>query len=369
MSGVRIRNLRKSFGAVEVLGGVDVDVREGEFCILLGPSGCGKTTLLRIVAGLEGHDGGEVWIGDREVSLLTPAERDVAMVFQSYALYPHMTVYENLAFPLKARRAPKAEIREKVEEAARLLELQDLLGRRPRELSGGQRQRVAIGRAIVRTPAVFLFDEPLSNLDAKLRSAMRVELAKLHRRLGATMVYVTHDQVEAMTLGQRIVLLHEGTVQQVGAPRDLYERPANLFVATFVGTPAMNVLGGALRSGAGGLVFEAPGVRLSLGWRDDLAAHAGEAVHLGVRPEALVPVAGGGEGEVEGRLELVESLGAECLLHVAVGEVRVVARAGPDWTGERDAPVALSVRGPGVHVFHDGRRIGGGGAPAAPPTP
>ncbi|MEW6490825.1 MAG: ATP-binding cassette domain-containing protein, partial [Thermodesulfobacteriota bacterium] len=295
MSGVRVRNLRKSFAAVGVLDGVTFDVREGEFCILLGPSGCGKTTLLRILAGLEGHDGGEVWIGDREVSQLTPAERDVAMVFQSYALYPHMTVYENLAFPLKARRTSKAEIRKKIEEAARLLELQDLLGRRPRELSGGQRQRVAIGRAIVRTPAVFLFDEPLSNLDAKLRSAMRVELAKLHRRLGATMVYVTHDQVEAMTLGQTVVLLHEGTVQQVGTPRDLYERPTNLFVASFVGTPAMNVLEGALRSGAGGLVFEAPGVRLSLGERKDLDAHLEQSVHLGIRPEALAPVSGEGE--------------------------------------------------------------------------
>jgi len=355
-----VRCLTKSFGPVRVLRDVSFTVEDGEFCILLGPSGCGKTTLQRIVAGLEDPDGGQVWIGDREVGRLDPRERDVAMVFQSYALYPHMTVFENLAFPLKARRTPREEIAGRVGDAARLLGLEALLGRKPRELSGGQRQRVAIGRAIVRNPAVFLFDEPLSNLDAKLRSAMRVELAGLHRTLGATILYVTHDQVEAMTLGQKVVLLHEGRIQQMGAPRELYDRPVNRFVAGFVGTPAMNFFDGRLQGNEQEAQFLGDGLRIALGRREDLREHRGADVTLGIRPEALSP----GNGEIEGRLELAETLGAETLLHLRLpGGARVVAKAPSEWSGPAETPVRLAVRRQGLHLFRDGARIGGGSSP------
>jgi len=352
---VQVRALRKSFGPVRVLEGVTFRVEAGEFCILLGPSGCGKTTLLRVLAGLDTQDAGEVWIGDREVSGLTPRDRDVAMVFQSYALYPHMTVRENLAFPLKARRTPPEEARSRVAGAAELLGLAELLDRRPRELSGGQRQRVAIGRAIVRDPEVFLFDEPLSNLDAKLRGTMRVELAKLHRRLGATMVYVTHDQVEAMTLGDKIVLLHEGAIQQVGSPRDLYDRPANRFVATFIGSPPMNLLDGALAETLDGTVFRGQGVEVSLGRRDDLARHLGAPVALGIRPECLTP----GPGELETTLELAEPIGPETVLHVRAGQATLIAKGPPDWHGEPGTRVRLAVRPGGAHLFRDDVRLEG----------
>ncbi len=363
MAHLHVRSLTKSFGPVRVLEDVSFTVEEGEFCILLGPSGCGKTTVQRIVAGLEDADGGQVWIGDREVSQLDPRERDVAMVFQSYALYPHMTVFENLAFPLRARKTPKEEIPGRVGDAARLLGLEALLGRKPRELSGGQRQRVAIGRAIVRNPAVFLFDEPLSNLDAKLRSAMRVELAGLHRSLGATILYVTHDQVEAMTLGQKVVLLHEGRIQQTGTPRELYDRPANRFVAGFVGTPAMNFLEGRLRAEGQELAFVGEGLRIALGRREDLSPHRETAVTLGIRPEALSP----GSGEIEGRLELAETLGAETLLHLRLsGGAAVVAKGPSDWSGPVGGPVRLEIRPHGTHLFRDGERIGGGAGAGRP---
>src|SRR6187549_3432828 len=264
MASVAIRGITKAFGATQVIHGVDVTIGDGEFVVLVGPSGCGKSTLLRMVAGLENITSGEIRIGDRVVNNLPPKERDVAMVFQNYALYPHMTVAANMGFSLQLRGAPKAEIEQRVARAAAILGLQPYLERYPRQLSGGQRQRVAMGRAIVRDPQVFLFDEPLSNLDAKLRVQMRTEIKELHQRLKTTTVYVTHDQIEAMTLADRIVVMHDGVVEQIGAPLELYDRPHNLFVAGFIGSPAMNFLNGTIRAN-GALAFEgAHGVRLPL---------------------------------------------------------------------------------------------------------
>jgi multiple sugar transport system ATP-binding protein len=278
MAKLTVRNLEKSFGATSVINDISFDVSEGEFCILLGPSGCGKTTVLRLIAGLENQDKGEIFIDDREVSNLTPKERDVAMVFQSYALYPHLNVYENMAFSLRMQRKTKGEIDRKVRDSAKLLDLEALLQRKPRELSGGQRQRVAIGRAIVRNPKLFLFDEPLSNLDAKLRGSMRIELAKLHQQLGATMVYVTHDQVEAMTLGQKIILFNNGVIQQTGTPQEIYERPSNLFVATFVGSPGINLLKGTIRLEDKQLIFKSGECTIDAGFKNELKAFAGREV-------------------------------------------------------------------------------------------
>src|SRR6266481_731513 len=257
MASVGIRDVKKAFGATQVIHGVDITIGDGEFVVLVGPSGCGKSTLLRMIAGLENITGGEIRIGDRVVNNVPPKERDIAMVFQNYALYPHMTVAANMGFSLRLRGAPKAEIEQRVGGAADILGLGPLLGRYPRQLSGGQRQRVAMGRAIVRDPQVFLFDEPLSNLDAKLRVAMRIEIKELHQRLKTTTVYVTHDQIEAMTLADRIVVMHDGVVEQIGAPLELYDRPDNQFVAGFIGSPAMNFLQGAIRTN-GSLAFEGP---------------------------------------------------------------------------------------------------------------
>src|SRR5438105_7240723 len=258
MASVLIREVRKAFGATHVIHGVDISIGDGEFVVLVGPSGCGKSTLLRMIAGLENITGGEIRIGDPVVNNVPPKERDIAMVFQNYALYPHMTVAANMGFSLKLRRAPKTEIEARVKRAAEILGLQPLLERYPRQLSGGQRQRVAMGRAIVRDPQVFLFDEPLSNLDAKLRVAMRTEIKELHQRLETTTVYVTHDQIEAMTMADKIVVMHDGLVEQIGAPLELYDKPENVFVAGFIGSPAMNFLQGRIGPN-GGAVFEGPG--------------------------------------------------------------------------------------------------------------
>src|SRR5688572_16666158 len=258
MATVDIRNVRKAFGSVEVLHGVSVDIGDSEFVVLVGPSGCGKSTLLRMIAGLENITSGEIAIGKRVVNTLPPKDRDVAMVFQNYALYPHMTVFDNMAFSLKLAKAPAAVMDREVLRAAQILGLTALLHRYPRQLSGGQRQRVAMGRAIVRDPQVFLFDEPLSNLDAKLRVAMRTEIKELHQRLKTTTVYVTHDQIEAMTMADRIVVMNDGRVEQIGAPLELYDHPQNLFVAGFIGSPAMNFLRGAIRAN-GSLEFESVG--------------------------------------------------------------------------------------------------------------
>ncbi len=282
MASVTIRDAKKAYGATQVIHGVDIDIHDGEFVILVGPSGCGKSTLLRMIAGLENISGGTIAIGDRVVNDVPPKERDIAMVFQNYALYPHMTVADNMAFSMKLRKAPQAEINERVSKAAKILSLTPLLERYPRQLSGGQRQRVAMGRAIVRDPQVFLFDEPLSNLDAKLRVQMRSEIKELHQRLKTTTVYVTHDQIEAMTMADKIVVMHDGIVEQIGAPLDLYDRPDNLFVAGFIGSPAMNFVKGKI--GAKG--FEAEGGQI---WplRAGAAKHAGKAAVLGIRPEHI----------------------------------------------------------------------------------
>src|SRR5215218_10108441 len=305
MAGVEIRNVRKAFGATQVIHGVSIDILDGEFVILVGPSGCGKSTLLRMIAGLENISAGEIRIGDRVVNNVPPKERDIAMVFQNYALYPHMTVADNMAFSLKLRRAPQSEIKARVDKAASILGLQKLLDRYPRQLSGGQRQRVAMGRAIVRDPQVFLFDEPLSNLDAKLRVAMRAEIKELHQRLKTTTVYVTHDQIEAMTMADKIVVMNEGRVEQMGAPLDLYDRPNNLFVAGFIGSPAMNMLKGAIRANGRSEFESASGMRLPLAAAP--VGGDGRPVLCGIRPEHFTIADDGAEAEIV----VVEPTGSE----------------------------------------------------------
>jgi multiple sugar transport system ATP-binding protein len=319
MASVAISDVRKAFGALEVIHGVSVQIANGEFVVLVGPSGCGKSTLLRMIAGLENITAGEIRIGERVVNNLPPKARDVAMVFQNYALYPHMTVAANMGFSLKLAGAPRADIDARVNRAAGILGLASLLERFPRQLSGGQRQRVAMGRAIVRDPQVFLFDEPLSNLDAKLRVAMRTEIKELHQRLKTTTVYVTHDQIEAMTMADRIVVMHDGIVEQVGAPLELYDRPRNLFVAGFIGSPAMNFLKGTMRAN-GRLEFEgATGLRVAL--TDAPGGNDGRAVVCGIRPEHFVLADDGSEAEVH----VVEPTGSEMLIAAKLGGDDVIA--------------------------------------------
>lgn len=310
MANIRLRGVRKSYGRIEVIHGVDCDMNDGEFVVIVGPSGCGKSTLLRMIAGLEQITSGEVAIGNRIVNDLEPGERDVAMVFQNYALYPHMSVYDNMAYGLRNRQVPRAEIRTRVQHAAEILEIASLLQRKPRQLSGGQRQRVAMGRAIVREPSVFLFDEPLSNLDAKLRVQMRIEIKRLHERLNITSVYVTHDQVEAMTLGQRLVVMNAGNVEQIGRPLELYETPQTVFVAEFIGSPAMNLLD-AHMSQDGSRVELSSGNHLPIHYP---AAWASRAVRLGIRPEHFQLVAPD-LATVHLHVDLVEELGADTLVH------------------------------------------------------
>ena len=314
MAGLAIDQACKSFGDTPVLKGVDLTVAEGEFCVIVGASGCGKSTLLRAIAGLEQLDSGSISIGGRRVDALPPAERGIAMVFQSYALYPHLTVYENMAFALRLAKRPEAEVDEAVQRAAAILGLGDYLARKPAALSGGQRQRVAIGRAIVRQPHVFLFDEPLSNLDASLRNRMRFEFAALHRQLGTTTVYVTHDQVEAMTLADRIVVMREGVVEQVGTPSDLYECPANRFVAGFIGSPQMNFLDGeVVDDGASGRALElASGERVALPVGS--ITPVGAPLTLGVRPEHWCLGGSGGDG-INLRADFIERLGSSVNIH------------------------------------------------------
>ena len=348
MSEVKIEKLSKSFGSVEVLKDIDLTVADGSFVVLVGPSGCGKSTLLRAIAGLEPVNAGTIAIGGRAVNDLPPARREIAMVFQSYALYPHMNVYGNMAFGLRFAGTPKAEIEARVSEAARMLQLEPLLKRRPRELSGGQRQRVAIGRAIVRKPQVFLFDEPLSNLDAALRINTRVEIAKLHKLLKTTIIYVTHDQVEAMTLADTIVVMNKGRIEQAGRPLDLYYRPANLFVAGFIGSPAMNFLpatvkGGniaVLDGGAGELVHGLPD-----------ATKSGDSITVGCRPEHMVLSERDGPS-ITGIIEFIERLGeiGYCHVRLASGQTVIVEIKGepPKLAGES---VRIVLDPAHVHVF------------------
>ena len=317
MASVAIRDVRKAFGATSVIHGVDISIGDGEFVVLVGPSGCGKSTLLRMIAGLENITAGEIRIGERVVNQVPPKERDVAMVFQNYALYPHMTVADNMAFSMKLRGAPKSEIDERVNRAAVILGLSQLLHRYPRQLSGGQRQRVAMGRAIVRDPQVFLFDEPLSNLDAKLRVQMRTEIKELHQRLKTTTIYVTHDQIEAMTMADKIVVMHDGLVEQMGAPLDLYDRPDNLFVAGFIGSPAMNMLNGRIRAN-GSAVFEGPeGVKFMLGAAPP--GSDGRPAVFGVRPEHFALADDGAE------VQVVEPTGSELQVVARLGGNDIIA--------------------------------------------
>ncbi len=315
MAEVRIRDLTKSYGAMQVVHGVNVDIQDGQFVVLVGPSGCGKSTLLRMIAGLEGISGGTISIGDRVVNNLPPAERDIAMVFQNYALYPHKTVGANMGFPLKMARMDKAEIETRVNRAADILGLKPYLDRYPRALSGGQRQRVAMGRAIVRDPQVFLFDEPLSNLDAKLRVQMRSEIRELHQRLGTTTVYVTHDQIEAMTMADRIVVMRDGRISQVGAPLELYDRPINTFVAGFIGSPSMNLIAGEVA----GDRFKAGGIDLPMPAGATIAQ--GTKLTYGIRPEHLTLADSGQPVTVV----VVEPTGAEIHLVLRAGEVEMTA--------------------------------------------
>ncbi|WP_374351048.1 ABC transporter ATP-binding protein [Chitinimonas sp.] len=318
MAALKLQQLRKTYDdGNEIIKGIDLDIRDGEFMVFVGPSGCGKSTTLRMIAGLEEISGGSLHIGDRQVNEVPPAQRGVAMVFQSYALYPHMTVRENMGFALKLAKHSKAAIDEAVERAANILQISHLLDRKPKALSGGQRQRVAIGRAIVRTPQVFLFDEPLSNLDAALRVQMRIELARLHEELATTMIYVTHDQVEAMTLGDRIAVYNAGRIEQVGTPLELYERPANLFVAGFLGSPKMNFLPASIacHGEAGTVALLAGGSKLVLNCKLDHPA--GAAITLGIRPENLSWQAGPADAGIPVRIELVEHLGGEQIVYAS----------------------------------------------------
>ncbi|WP_153111387.1 ABC transporter ATP-binding protein [Propionivibrio limicola] len=332
MSNVILKNVVKRFGSVTVVDNLSIEIRDKEFAVLVGSSGCGKTTALRMIAGLEAVTSGEIFIGDTLVNDLEPKDRDIAMVFQNYALYPHMNVRENMGFGLKIRKISKEEIDSRVQEAADILGIHELLDRKPKELSGGQRQRVAVGRAIVRKPKVFLFDEPLSNLDAKLRVAMRAEISKLHRRLGATIIYVTHDQVEAMTMADRIFIMNKGIVQQSGAPMEVYAQPANRFVAGFIGSPAMNFIEATLVSENGVLHVEAGDFRVQTpaAFSSRLESHVGKQIIFGVRPEDISlhdPSANAGEGNtVTARADVVETLGSEIFVHLSQGEHSVVAR-------------------------------------------
>ncbi|KAA0695764.1 sn-glycerol-3-phosphate ABC transporter ATP-binding protein UgpC [Neorhizobium sp. P12A] len=319
MASVSVTNARKSYGHFEVLHGVNIDIRDGEFVILVGPSGCGKSTLLRMIAGLENITDGQIAIGAHVVNDVAPKQRDIAMVFQSYALYPHMTVEANMGFSLRLAKAPKEQIRKRVRDAAQILGLEPLLDRYPRNLSGGQRQRVAMGRAIVRQPQVFLFDEPLSNLDAKLRVQMRSEIKQLHQRLRTTTIYVTHDQIEAMTMADRIVVMRDGSVEQIGSPLELYDRPVNLFVAGFIGSPGMNLIRGKI-SASGPLNFVADGGG-QLPLPEGIAVTRGADVIYGIRPEHLFV----GQGGVATEVTVIEPTGAETQLTANIGTDTLVA--------------------------------------------
>jgi sn-glycerol 3-phosphate transport system ATP-binding protein len=352
MADIKLTDVRKSYGKLEVIHGVNVAIADGEFIVIVGPSGCGKSTLLRMVAGLETITAGEIAIGCKRVNEVEPKDRNIAMVFQNYALYPHMTVYDNMAYGLKIRRMSKDEIEGRVQRAARILELGMYLLRKPRELSGGQRQRVAMGRAIVREPAAFLFDEPLSNLDAKLRVQMRLEIQKLHRELRTTSIFVTHDQVEAMTLADRMIVMNGGVAEQVGRPIDVYDNPATLFVAGFIGSPAMNFLPGKRRGDA---VEVGEGLAIAL--PAPLRANAKDDVTVGIRPEHLVA---GGPGPVfRFKVETVEALGADSLVHGAFGSGIVVARVDGHATPAAGDALAFSAMPERIYFFDSatGKRL------------
>ena len=348
MAGVTFDHVKKSYGPVTVIEDFSLDIRDREFMVLVGPSGCGKSTALRMIAGLEEITGGTVSIGDRVVNDVPPKDRDIAMVFQSYALYPHMSVRENLEFALKIRKTPKEDLDRRVREAAEILGITEYLDRKPKQLSGGQRQRVALGRAIVRKPAVFLFDEPLSNLDAKLRVQMRAEITKLQKGLQTTTVYVTHDQIEAMTMGHRIAIMKSGNLQQVGTPLEVYEKPQNLFVAGFIGTPPMNFVPAVIQDGQ----IVASGFRLPLSDPWKAAAKTGQKVVLGIRPENVREASRGGEtARVQARVDFVEPLGHEVIVHGRIGEDTLVAKVDPHRAPEMGSEIGLEIELGAIHLF------------------
>ena len=357
MADVTLEHVDKVYpGGVKAVVDFDLHVDDKEFLVLVGPSGCGKSTTLRMVAGLEEITRGTISIGDRVVNDVPPKDRDIAMVFQNYALYPHMTVFDNMAFGLKLRKFKKSLIRERVQEAADILGITELLGRRPKALSGGQRQRVAVGRAIVRKPKVFLFDEPLSNLDAKMRVQMRVEISRLHNQLGATMIYVTHDQTEAMTMGDRIVVMKDGFVQQVADPITLYDSPVNKFVAGFIGTPPMNFFDGTIQAAPDGLAFveETFTLPLPAEWRATLAPYAGKPVVFGVRPEDLGSTAAeelDNAPRIEAKVEVQEPMGSECYVYLNTGANTFISRVDAHRSFEVGQPADLAVLMRKTHVF------------------
>jgi multiple sugar transport system ATP-binding protein len=355
MAQVVLKEINKFYDSVHAVKDVNLMINDKEFMVFVGPSGCGKTTTLRMVAGLEAISSGNILIGDHVVNNLPPMDRDIAMVFQNYALYPHMSVFDNMAFGLKMRKFDKAEIKQRVDHAADILGIKQLLDRKPRQLSGGQRQRVALGRAIVRHPQVFLFDEPLSNLDAKLRVQMRVELKKLHERLGTTAIYVTHDQVEAMTLGDRVVVMKDGWVQQVGEPLELYNTPANKFVAGFIGSPSMNFATVEVKDSDGELWVENSGMRLKIPGRNaaGLRAYAGKKVTFGVRPEDLLIASSADPADYsfDAVVEVVEQLGSEILLSVSAGQDALVAAVEPTLKAKVHEKLRLAVNTERMHFF------------------
>jgi multiple sugar transport system ATP-binding protein len=355
MAQVVLKGINKFYDSVHAVKDVNLQIRDKEFVVFVGPSGCGKTTTLRMIAGLEAISSGDISIDGHVVNDLAPMDRDIAMVFQNYALYPHMSVFDNMAFGLKMRKFEKKEIAQRVKAAAEILGIGDYLKRKPRQLSGGQRQRVALGRAIVRHPKVFLFDEPLSNLDAKLRVQMRVELKKLHQRLGTTAVYVTHDQVEAMTLGDRVVVMKDGVVQQVGDPLELYNRPANKFVAGFIGSPAMNFATVTMADGQGQVTAKNAGLEIVIpgAQAERLRAHLGRQLMLGIRPEDLhIAQAGDPAGlTFNSRVEVVEKLGSEILLDVRVGDDSMVAAVDPTTQAKAQDQLRLAVNPERLHFF------------------
>jgi multiple sugar transport system ATP-binding protein len=355
MAQVTLESVSKMFDQVVAVREVSLTVHDKEFVVLVGPSGCGKSTTLRMIAGLEEITSGTIKIGERVVNDVPPKDRDIAMVFQNYALFPHMSVYDNMAFGLKLRKFPKTEIQQRVQEAAEILGIQELLARKPRALSGGQRQRVAVGRAIVRKPQVFLFDEPLSNLDAKLRVAMRAELKKLHDRLQATVVYVTHDQVEAMTMGDRIVIMKDGVIHQVGAPLEVYAFPQNQFVAGFIGSPSMNFVPCTVSMQNGALCFTAPGLTLAVSTTKAkaLAAFKDKPVTLGIRPEDLHEATPQDPPNsiLDAKVEVVEPIGHEIYLDVKAGGAELVARVSPDTPVKVGQTIKLAATLEKLHAF------------------
>jgi multiple sugar transport system ATP-binding protein len=355
MANVNLRNVHKVYsGGVTAVNDFSLSITHGEMLVLVGPSGCGKSTTLRMVAGLEDISKGTIHIGDRLINDVPPKDRDIAMVFQNYALYPHMSVYENMAFGLKLRKFPKAEINRRVSEAARILNLEDYLERRPKALSGGQRQRVAMGRAIVRDPAVFLFDEPLSNLDAKMRGEMRKEILQLHQRLATTMIYVTHDQVEAMTLGDRICVMRDGLIEQVGTPTEIFDHPASLFVARFIGMPAMNIFEGSLVQRAAGIVFESESVILPLepASQEAVRTLVGKKTCLGLRPKAFrLKQPGRNEFAISGTVDVSEMLGEEVLVHISAGPHKFIVSLDPHESPHPGATIEVVPDAARAHFF------------------